>query len=100
MEDERYEIKVRLAGNAWSNANYYKDIESGELEKMAQKWEGFERLLRGDERGKYQNTFILKGTENAFELMKKLNKLSYVCEVKLVKEDLKSRQGYIPIQEK
>lgn len=93
-----YELKIRLADSAWSNEDYRKRVESGELEKMINDSKGVLTCWKGVER-KYQNVPTFDNFNDALELMKKLNELPYVCELTFSKAELKSRIGYIPVKD-
>ena len=96
MENKKYEVKVKLDSSAWHDSNY-KLIQAGELENLALSSKGFLNLWRGVDKT-YQNVFVINGFENALELNRKLNNLSYVSEVTLFKEGSSPREGYIEVK--
>lgn len=103
MENEKYfgeySLKITLSDKAWSNENYRKRIEGGELEKMIISSNGVNKLWRGSE-GIYQNVAVMNDFISAFSLIKKINELPYVQGINFVKEELKFREGYISVKEK
>ncbi len=93
-----YAIKIMLTDTAWSNPDYKKRIEEGELEKIFIKSPGMHCFWKGA--AGCQNTPVMLDVENAFTLMEKLNALPYVRELTLLKDGLRSKEGYIPVKEK
>ena len=102
MEDKnysgKYAIQISLTDTAWSNENYKKRIEEGELIKIIMESEGVETCWKGPQR--YQNVPLINNAKNTFALMEKLNELPYVRELNLLKDGLISRGGYIPVKNK
>jgi len=91
-------IKILLTDTAWSNESYRKRIEKGELEKIFGSSEGVKSWWKGP--GKYQDVPVLNNAKNAFTLMEKLNELPYIRELTLLKDGLRSREGYILVKDK
>ena len=104
MKDENYHgdyaIEILLTNTAWSNKEYNKRIKQGELEKILKEAKGVKSYWKAACGGRYQNVPVLDSEENAFNLMKKLNKLPYIRKMTLLKDGLRGREGYISVEEK
>ncbi len=96
---DEYTVFVKLADLAWSNLDYFRRVQSGELENIISETPGVRRSWNGLEE-KYQNVVTVDNPENAFILMNKLNSLPYVKEISLIKEGLRPRNGFIPVSKK